>query len=69
MTLRQHIDSMYKKAIEAVNPSNLLRNNLVKSDDALVICGTEYNIKDKKIKIIAVGKAAASMTLIGRNTG
>ncbi len=63
MTLRQHIDSMYKKAIEAVNPSNLLRNNLVKSDDALVICGTEYNIKDKKIKIIAVGKAAASMTL------
>lgn len=62
MDLRQYADDIITKAIEAVRPEILLSQNLTKSGDSLTICGSKYNIKNRKVKIIAVGKAAAAMS-------
>lgn len=61
--LDQQIVSIYNKAIEAVKPSYLIKKNLVKSGDNIIINGKVIPTKDRRVKIIAIGKAASAMSV------
>ena len=61
--LRSDLKIIYECAIEAVNPSGVLKKKLHYSDEILFIDDKEYPLPTfRKIFVIGVGKASLSMT-------